>query len=119
MELKRFYEEISGDYEGTLARLMTEERIKKFLRKFAAAKEYEELKKSIESKNSEELFLLSHSIKGMCANLGLSKLQDSSSRLCEAVRNGVNVSEEELLRLCSALKADYDKAIDAIAEIEG
>lgn len=109
MDVKEFYLVTSGDYEGTMSRLMTEERIMKYLRKFKDSTEYADMVKAIEAKDWELGFRGSHSLKGMCANLGLSKLQNSASELCETMRHGA--PEVDITPLLEQVRTDYDEVI--------
>ena len=110
--LEKCYEEMGGDYKGVLGRLMKEERIVRFLGKFKNDNVWETLEKSVEAKQWEEAFRAAHSLKGMCANLGITRLENSSSELTEALRNGepaVDVSP-----LLEQARTDYEIVMKAL-----
>ena len=88
MQLKEMFDKISGSYDGVMERLLSEERVIKFLGKFVNSPEYDNIVKAYDEKNYEDLFLHSHSLKGVALNLGLSKLGKSASELCDSVRHG-------------------------------
>ena len=112
MTIKEFYEAVSGDYEDTLGRMMKEERILKYLNKFKDSQDYENLLKSIEEDNIEEIFRNSHSLKGVALNLGLSKLAKDSSDFCDLFRNGR--PETDYSELLELVKEDYKTVIENI-----
>ncbi len=118
MDLKTFYEVTGSDYNGTMNRLMKEDRIVKFLRMFAAQNDYASLKQDVEQKNYEKIFLDSHSLKGVAANLGLSRIADSSSDLCEATRNGAAPSGELLSELFAKVESAMELFEKHFPEIE-
>lgn len=74
MTTKECYELMGADYEDVLGRLMTEKLVKKFLYKFADAKDMEELKTSLEAKDYNTAFRMAHNLKGVCANLSITRL---------------------------------------------
>lgn len=88
MDIKKFYEIIGGDYDTAKSRLMTDERIEKYLKRFPTYVKTEELKTAVENNDYSTVFAISHDIKGMCLNLELTPIAKSSSALCESVRHG-------------------------------
>lgn len=115
MTVQECYEQMKGDYDGVLQRLMDDARIRKFLLRFQNETLYEELQDSLEKENYEEAFRCAHSIKGVCMNLGLSVLQKSSSELCEALRGGER--PENLEELFEEVKRDYGSTLEAIRQL--
>lgn len=93
MTVRDFYANIGGDYEGTLANLLSEDRMKKYILKFADANDYTNLLAALDEQRYEDAFRFSHNIKGVCLNLGFSVLAASGSDLCEALRGGVPTDE--------------------------
>lgn len=116
MRVEEFYSILGGNYEDVLSRLGKTERIVKYLRKFADSEECGSIDGFLESENYEEAFRAVHSIKGMCMNLGLSKLQESSSTLCEELRNGK--PQIDVTDMLAKVKSDFAQATDAIRQIE-
>lgn len=115
MTVQEFYQQINGDYEGVLQRLMDDERIRKFVKRFPEEKLYEQLNDAIAREDYADAFRCVHSIKGVCMNLGMSVLQKSSSELCEALRDGKK--PENLKELYEAVKEDYEHVIRGIGEL--
>lgn len=116
MTTKECYERMGADYEDVLGRLMSEKLVRKFLYKFADAKDMETLKSSLETKDYETAFRMAHSIKGVCANLGISRLGASSSELCEELRGGKYTDKVEPLMV--VVQADYDATIAAVRQLQ-
>lgn len=113
MTLRECYEAMEGDYEGTMGRMPSERLIQKYVLKFPADPSFENLKKAIEGREEEEAFRAAHTIKGICANLGLSKLLKSSSSLTDALRSGWSSEAESLF---DQVESDYRQTVEAIGQ---
>jgi HPt (histidine-containing phosphotransfer) domain-containing protein len=112
MTVQECYDMMQGDYEGVSERLLKDERIEKFLRKFLADKDYEELMSSLAEKDYETAFRASHSLKGLSLNLGLTGLQKASETLCEELRGGE--PSVDITPMRDAVEEEYQKVILAI-----
>ena len=111
MTLQECYAAMGGNYEDAIGRLRSERLVQKFVLKFLNDGSYDLLCRSMEEKNYGEAFRAAHTIKGVCQNLSINKLQDSSSRLCEALRNGYTPESDALVQETAA---DYRQTVDAI-----
>lgn len=116
MTTKECYELMSADYEDALGRLMNDKLVKRFLYKFADAKDMEMLKDSLEAQDYETAFRMAHNLKGVCANLSISRLGASSSDLCEELRDGKYTDKVE--SLMAVVQADYDTTVAAIRQLQ-
>lgn len=87
MTLQEFYEQVGGSYDNVMGRLMSEERIVKYLGKFLSCTDYDEMVKAFAEKRYRDAFLHSHTLKGTALNLGLDRLASAASDLCELVRS--------------------------------
>lgn len=116
MTTKECYELMGADYADVLGRLMSEKLVKKFLYKFADARDMEELKSSLAAKDYNTAFRMAHNLKGVCANLGITGLGASSSELCEELRDGNYTDRVE--PLLARVLADYDTTMAAIRELQ-
>lgn len=116
MTTKECYELMGADYEDVLGRLMMEKLVKKFLYKFADAKDMEDLKSSLAAKDYETAFRMAHNLKGVCANLSITKLGASSSELCEELRGGRYTDRVE--PLLAVVMEDYDATLAAIRQLQ-
>lgn len=115
MTTKECYELMGADYGDVLERLMNDKLVKRFLYKFADAKDMEELKSSLEAQDYETAFRMAHNLKGVCANLSIRKLGASSSELCEELRDGKYTDRVE--SLMAVVQADYDETLAAIRQL--
>ena len=116
MTVKEFYEKHNSDYDGVFGRLMTEARIVKYLRKIDPQGDFANCKAAIAAGDWETAFRASHSLKGICLNLGLTSLFQPASDLCENFRGGA--PKEAVEPLLEALQAEYDVTMADIAELE-
>ena len=115
MTLKEFYDKIGGDYNGVMSRLMKEERVVKFVRRFLDDKSLATLDEKLAEGNYEEAFRAAHTIKGVASNLGFSRLLDSSNELTEELRGGTALANTDHL---DSVRADYEQTIEAIHALE-
>ena len=111
MTLQECYAALGGDYDEVIGRLRSERMVQKFVLRFLDDKSYELLCGAMESGNYEEAFRAAHTIKGVCQNLSIDKLQASSSRLCESLRNGYTPESDAL---AEEVRADYSQTAAAI-----
>lgn len=111
MTLQECYAAMGGNYDDALGRLRSERLVQKFVLKFLADGSYDLLCRSLEEKNYEEAFRAAHTIKGVCQNLSIGKLQASSSRLCESLRNGYSPEADAL---AEEVRTDYGQTVAAI-----
>ena len=63
----------------------------------------------------QEAFRAAHTIKGVCQNLGFSRLYESSSELSEAMRDGKPLADPALLE---RVKEDYAATAGAIRALQ-
>ena len=115
MTLQECYAAMGGNYEDAIGRLRSERLVQKFVLKFMADGSYDLLCRSLEEKNYSEAFRAAHTIKGVCQNLGFTKLGDSSSRLTDALRSG---SMDGVEKLVEKVKGDYEQTVNAIRILE-
>lgn len=88
MNVQAFYEKIGGNYADTVSRLMTEERILRFVRKFPADGSFNLLKEALARGAQEEAFRAAHTLKGVAQNLGFTALYEKASAVTEVLRAG-------------------------------
>jgi chemotaxis protein histidine kinase CheA len=113
MTVKECYDAMGADYEEVLSRLMSDERIQRFLLKFPNDGSYSLLCSSLEKKDVQEAFRAAHTIKGVCQNLGLTPLCKSSEILTEKLRNAREYSED-MEQMLDKVKEDYANVIRCI-----
>lgn len=111
MTLQECFIAFDGDYDGVIGRLRSERMVQKYVLKFLDDQSFDVLCRSLETGNLEEAFRAAHTIKGMCQNLGFTKLQDSSSLATEKLRSGDLDGARALLDL---VRSDYECTAGAI-----
>lgn len=106
---------IVGNYAVVKSRLMNDRLIQRFLVKFLEDPCYSELERCLAEGDYSEAFRMARTLKGVSANLGLTRLERRSGAVEEKLRP---------LRPCdlgaemSALGEEYDKVIAAIGALE-
>ena len=86
MTIEECYNAFGGNYQDVLQRLIKEERVERFIKRFPTQDMITPIEKSIEEKDYKQAFLDAHTLKGLCATLGMSKLYKSVSNLTECLR---------------------------------
>lgn len=114
MNLKECYAAFGGNYDEVIGRLMTEERVKKFILMFLRDTSFDTLCTAMENKDYDTAFRAAHTLKGTCLNLSIERLRISASDITEALRDGVNNGADELL---PKVIEDYTLTIDAINQL--
>lgn len=118
MELKKFYESIDGDYVNILERFPSEKFVLKFVLRFPEDAVYELLCDSLDKKDYREAFRAAHTLKGICLNLSFNVLFESSSELCEALRDTNAIDEDRVSELFEIVKKDYEHTVKVINELQ-
>ena len=113
MTVEKCYQVMKGDYKDVVSRLMTDERIKKFLIKFLSDPSFSNLNTAMENKNLEEAFLAAHTLKGIAKNLSITSLSYSATNLTEALRGRTDYGAD-LDELFRKVKKDYTLAVASI-----
>lgn len=116
MTVKECYDSIGADYEDVLGRLRKDERIQKFLLKFLDDKSYELLCDSMEAKDMNEAFRAAHTLKGVCQNLSLTPLYQSSAVLAERLRDGQEYGDD-VEALVEQVEKDYKHMMSCVREL--
>ena len=116
MTIQQCYEAFGGNYQEVISRLRADERVARFLQKVVDDGSYNLLCESIASGNAEEAFRAAHTLKGVCLNLSITKLGESSSALTEALRGGVIPSDVQ--PLVQQVMEDYELTINCILQLD-
>lgn len=104
------------DVDGTLSRFMGRvEMFEKFIFRFLEDKNYSVLCDEIENANVKEAFVAAHTLKGVCANIGLNPLNLAASEITELLRAE---KLEEAKEYLPNVKAAYDKMVDVINSVK-
>lgn len=117
MDIRECYDKCGGSFDEVLGRMMNKESlVQKFLLKFLEDTSYSELTAALAAKDGQTAFRAAHTMKGVCQNLALSKLADSSSKLTEALRGGEITAEASALY--EQVAADYAQTTGIITEFQ-
>lgn len=111
MTLRECYESLQGDFDGLVGRVMKEALAERFAMKFLKDQSYQQLMDALGQDDYENAFRAAHTLKGVCANLGFSKLQEAASELTEALRGGTKPKD---MSLVDATTAEYERTVSAL-----
>ena len=115
MDLKQCYESFGGDYEDASMRLMNDERIERYLKKFIEIDDFGKLTAALSQSDYHEAFMHAHDLKGTSSNMGFSDLYRSSSTLCEALRGGE--PKGDIAAMTDKVRADVEAITKAAAQL--
>lgn len=87
-KFRKQMEENGADVAATLKRFMGNEKIyMKFLMKFPEDKNYDAIMENMKKQDYDAVFNGVHTLKGVCANLGLNPVYNATSQITELLRN--------------------------------
>ena len=113
MTIQECYDKMGGNYNDVISRLRKESLVEKFLVKFPDDPSYNELIASIEAIDVKTAFRAAHTLKGVCQNLGLTKLFTPVNEMTEAFRiEDFNTGKTYL----DEVTKYYNVTVDAINE---
>lgn len=118
MTLQELYASIDGDYDQALRVLRMDRLLDKHIRKLTANGVVDRLLEAGKTMDPTELFESAHAVKGVCGNLGLTKLASLSSDIAEEFRpgNARKLSDDEVARMLDEIAGLYKKTSDGINE---
>lgn len=114
MDIKEFYQEIQGDFDEACKRMLKEEMVTRFVKKFPSDPCIKELCAAVEEGNIDASFRAVHTMKGVTGNLAFTKLYNAVWKLTEQLRPRLEPADPDLL---DNLLREYDKTIAAIEKI--
>ena len=126
MTIQECYRNLGGDFNRTEKRLSGAGMIRRFLLRFPQDPTFSSLCQAMREGDRAAAFRCAHTLKGVCANLGLDRLLDSSGRLTEALRaegEGIPpdaaalldaVMPEQLYARLEQVRQDYALTVSAI-----
>ena len=114
MDLRTCYEQLSGSYNDVLSRIPSERLVDKFLRKFLADESFTGLCTAMAAGNRSEAFLMAHTLKGVCANLGFSRLFRSAAALTELLRPETDTIPADAIEALEPVREDYALTVGVI-----
>lgn len=118
MTLRECYESIGSNYEKALMRMCNKESmLAKFAKKFPTDPTYAGLVEAYGNGDMPTAFRMAHTLKGVCLNLGLDKLEVSAAELTEALRN-TEAPADNAAELFERVKRDYELTVNALNLVE-
>lgn len=113
-DLMQVLRDDGNDPDGFLKRFMGRmDFYEKYLRRFLEDTCFEKITVSLKEGNVEEAFTASHTLKGIAANLGLTRLYDVDVVLVEKLRaNNTEGIQEDY----DAIKEEYERVIGLIRQ---
>ena len=116
MTLEELYESIGGDYDQALRVLRVDTLINKHIRKLTTNGVVDNLLAAGETMDPTELFETAHAVKGVCANLGLTKIADAASDIAEEYRPGNprKLSDDEVKEKLQFVADQYETTKEGI-----
>lgn len=113
MMLQECYAKLGGDYQDVMKRLRDESLVRKFVVKFLEDKSCTLFHSAVSGDDWDAAFRAVHTLKGVCQNLGFTKLGESSAAVCEHIRWK---RYDEAVGLAAGMYDDYDAVVAAIRE---
>ena len=117
MAVETFYAQVNGDLDDVRRRLLTDDRVDKFVRIFASDETYAALERAFAEEQPEAAFRAAHTLKGMGRDLGFTEFGERASELTEALRadeNGVFGSMEGATALFEQVKDAHAAILAAL-----
>ena len=115
MNIKECYACIGANWQEVYERFGGNEAIvKKFAIKFLEDPSFHDMKAAVAEGDTDRAFRAAHTLKGVCLNLGFSKLCDLSSQLTEILRGRELKGYEAVL---SEVEKQYQITVEAIREL--
>ena len=116
MTVQELYACINGSYDAVKRILPRDEIIGRFIIRLLSDDSCTRLMQAASAKDAQGMFEAAHSMKGVCANLGLPELSSMASVVAEEFRPGKTrkMSEEELASHLGILKDKYEADMAAI-----
>ncbi len=110
MTIQELYAAIGGDYEQAIRVLRMDKLVDKHIRKLTKNGVIDALLAAGETMDPTQLFETSHAAKGVCGNLGLTKLADAATEITEDYRPGAvrKYSDAEIREKLRELAALYE-----------
>ena len=116
MTLKELYAMIDGSYDQAVSVLLVEKLIDKHIRRFPTGGVPEALLEAGRDMDPTRMFEAAHAMKGVCANLGLTRLAAAASEISEEFRPGNprTMTDDQVARRLEGIAALYERTAEGI-----
>ena len=118
MTLQELYQMMDGNYEQALRVLRMDKLLDKHIRKLTGNGVVENLLEAGNTMDPTRLFETAHAMKGVCANLGLTRLSDAASEIAEEFRpgNSRSMTDDEVKAKLSHIAELYARTVEGIRQ---
>ena len=114
MTIQECYQKLGGEFAQVEKRLPSVSLVRKFIIKFLDDDSYSKLCLAVQNGQREEAFRAAHTLKGVSANLGFSRLLTSAGALTELLRAGAETIPVDAAALLEEVKQDYELIVSVI-----
>ena len=113
MNIQELYQSIDGDYDQAIRVLRVEKLVDKHIRRFVDNDVVDGLLAAGSSMDPTDLFDAAHAVKGVAANLGLTKLSDVASEITEDFRPGNErkLSDEDVKQRIETIRELHEQIV--------
>ena len=113
MNIQELYQSIDGDYDQAIRVLRVEKLVDKHIRRFVDNDVVDGLLAAGSSMDPTDLFDAAHAVKGVAANLGLTKLSDMASEITEDFRPGNErkLSDEDVKQRIETIRELHEQIV--------
>ena len=120
MTIQELYQNMGADYEQAIRVMRLDKLVDKHIRKLAANGVVDQLIEAGRGMNPTELFETAHAVKGVCANLGLTRLSQAASEIAEEYRPGKSrrFTDAQVLEKIRQIVQQYQKIVEEIQKYE-
>lgn len=120
MTLQELYAQIDGNYEQAIRVLRVEKLMDKHIRKLTKNGVVEKLLEAAGEMDPVQMFETAHAMKGVCGNLGLSRLSEMASDIAEEFRPGNErkMTDEAVKAEVEEIRSLYGKTAEGIRRYE-
>ena len=114
MTIQECYQKLGGEFAQVEKRLPSVGLVRKFIVKFLDDDSYSNLCLAMQNGQREEAFRAAHTLKGVSANLGFSRLLASAGELTELLRAETESIPGRAAALLEEVKQDYELTVSVI-----
>ena len=113
MNIQELYQSIDGDYDQAIRVLRVEKLVDKHIRRFVDNDVVDGLLAAGSSMDPTDLFEAAHAVKGVAANLGITKLSDAASEITEDFRPGNErkLSDEDVKQRIETIRELHEQIV--------
>ncbi len=118
MSVKDFYDQVKGNYQDALTRMMMDSFIMKMLSRFFQGDPSQDILAAYRQKEIKKVFTLAHTLKGVTGNLSLIKLHELSCVITEKTRHLEDDAIVSLDEDIKRLEEEYQFELSKFKEIQ-